>query len=681
MEFVDSVPAQGSRPELRVRRQSERRWRKNRQAVDEIEIIAWDGEGMGREEHKYVLLANSLGSKLRASDDGETWGGGPLGRLDTEAILDLVWKTGLANPSAVHVMYGATYDWNNWLWRADKPTAEWLHQGRPVKLGTYTAKFNGLWFEVTRNRRTIMVWDVWKFWAQGFAPALEDALPDFHGLPIIRKFKDLRGGFTQEMMPEVEQYNDLELEALVLLVRKLFQDLADAKIRRPGYLTGAGAIAGSILGQLGVSEHNEQPPAAVMDALLRAFSAGRIEALKIGTHIGPFWTNDVRSAYPYAMKDLPSMKDGEWAWREGPDVAEDWDDRMSVWHVEWDYTVDRPPTRRFYPLFFREPSGMVHYPIAGEGWYMWPEIVTALALGWPIKVHGGWVLKQADPSIYPFRKLPGLFKHRQWLKDNGFPGAQRVLKYGLAAVYGKTCQARGSTPDKPPRFQNFGWSAWTTSHCRATMLEAMMQDPDSVVYVMTDSVATTKQLDIKVGHELGEWEVEEYERAMVVQAGVGSLWKDGERIIDKYRGFDRGSIDPNKIIEQWKLNAESKKRDPITTWSPRPVTLGTALASDEWFLLWNSWQDTKRDLDVYGGDGKRTLQREVYKIKPWAELIDLEPFGTLGLRELRQLEMEQSAPYEPRWADAAVGPEEMIGSLAPVPDRAVDDELVAGALA
>jgi hypothetical protein len=168
---------------------------------------------------------------------------------------------------------------------------------------------------------------------------------------------------------------------------------------------------------------------------------------------------------------------------------------------------------------------------------------------------------------------------------------------------------------------------------------------------------------------------------MVVQAGVGSLWKDGERIIDKYRGFDRGSIDPNKIIEQWKLNAESKKRDPITTWSPRPVTLGTALASDEWFLLWNSWQDTKRDLDVYGGDGKRTLQREVYKIKPWAELIDLEPFGTLGLRELRQLEMEQSAPYEPRWADAAVGPEEMIGSLAPVPDRAVDDELVAGALA
>jgi hypothetical protein len=650
--------------------------------VDDIEIIAWDGEGMGHEDHKYVLLANSQGLKLRASDDGATWGGGPLGKLDTEAILDLVWRTGVANPGAIQVMYGATYDWNNWLWRADRPTAEWLHQGRPVKLGSYTAKFNGLWFEVSRNRRTVMVWDVWKFWAQGFAAALEDAFPDFHGLPTIRKFKDLRGGFTQEMMPEVERYNDLELEGLVLLVRRLFQDLADAKIRRPGYLTGAGAIAGSILGQLGVSEHNAQPPPHVMDALLRAFSAGRIEALKIGTHDGPFWVHDLRSAYPHAMATLPSFKDGEWEWREGPDVAEDWDDRMSVWHLEWDYSRGQsaPPTRRFYPFFFREAGGMVHYPIAGEGWYMWPEVVTAHALGWEFKVHGGWVHRAGSEEL-PMRKLPGLFRHRQWLKDNGFPGAQRVLKYGLAAVYGKTCQARGSTPDKPPRFQNFGWAAWTTSHCRASVLEVMSQDPEAVVFVMTDSVAATRRLDVKEGHDLGEWEVEQYDRAMVVQAGVGSLWKGGERTTDKYRGFDRGAIDPDKIVEQWKANARTGARTAIETWSPRPVTLGTALTSDEWFALWNTWQDTKRDLDLYGGDGKRTLQRDIHDIRPWLRLVDLEPFGYLPLKELRQLEMSQSAPYEPRWADAAVDVHtEAIGSLAPVPDREVDGELVAGAL-
>lgn len=698
-------PEEGSRRKRQTDMQRGRRWARRRQAaVEDAEIIMWDGEGLGHHDHRYVLLAARIDvpgeepQKLVLRGNDEHWSERPSRRLDTVEILDLVWRCGMAHPSAYQVMFGANYDWNNWLWRANMDTARWLHEGRPVKLGPYTAKFNGLWFEVSRNGRRTIVWDVWKFWGQGFADALEDAFPDFHGLPTIKAFKALRGGFTEDMMPDVEEYNDLELEGGCMLVRRLFKDLADAGIRRPSYLTGAGAVAGSILGQLGVADHNEQPPPEVMDALLRAFSAGRIEPLKCGTREGPFLLHDIRSAYPDAMATLPSMKGGSWEWSDGDEVPEDWDRRMSVWHLEWDWTGagPKPPTRRFYPFFFREEGGAVHYPPAGEGWYMWPEVVTARALGWDFKVHGGWVFKPATEEL-PMRKLPGLFRHRRWLKEQGLEGAQRIMKYGLNAVYGKTCQARGSTPDKPPRFQNFAWSAWTTSHCRAKVLEAMSQDPDAVVAVMTDSVAATHRLDLPEGGELGQWEVKEYERAQVVQAGVGTLWsrepEEGHECtgscmperglhaaVTKYRGFDRGTVSAAAVEQQWRENARARERLPVVTSTWRPITLGSALASEERFRMWNTWQETPRELDVYGGDGKRTLQREVHDIRPWRELVDLEPFGSLGLGELRRLGISQSAPYEPRWADAdAINSVEMDGVLGPFPDRELDAELEAAA--
>jgi hypothetical protein len=644
-----------------------RRWTQRRLMLDELQVVAWDGEGLGHPDHKYVLLANSLGLELRNLDG-----------LPTLEILDAVWRTGRANRDAYQVMYGATYDWNNWLKDVDMATAEWVHKGHPVRLGKYTVKYNGLWLDIERNGYIVTIWDMWRFWGQGFVAAMEDAFPDFHGLETIHKFKDLRGEFTEAMLDDVAAYNRLELEGLVMLVDRLFKDLAEAHIQRPGYLTGSGALAGSIMRMFGIAKHNEQPPAAVLEAVLRAFSAGRIEPWKFGLHKGPFIVHDIRSAYPNAMQHLPSFTDGTWEWVS--ELSDEWDDRMSVWHVEWDYTEDTPVTRRYYPFFHRADKGMVHYPIAGEGWQWWPEVITAAALGWKFKIHGGWVLRQANPSLLPFRWVPGLYERRRVLKAEGKIGAQRVLKYGLNSLYGKMCQARGSTADKPPANHNLAWAGWVTSHCRSVLMETAQQDPDAVAYVMTDSIAATHRFEVDEGDAIGQWEVKEFDQALIAQAGVGSLWKDSVLTVDKYRGFDKGTITPEAIIAQWKKNYRSRARDPIQTTTMRPVTLGTALVNEEWYAKWTTWQETARELDIYGGDGKRVLMEEIYKVRPWLGLINLSPFSTLSLADLRFMEMSQSTPYQPRWADAdPMSLIEIEGVM--FDDRVVARELEAGELA
>lgn len=637
------MPPRERRADPRGLQQLERRWKKHRRRnpLEPDEVIAWDGEGWGHPSHVYGLLANSLGLHLEGEGDPRTWRS-----LRTRNILDVVWRTGVTHPDAYQVTYGGNYDWNHWLGDSNKDTATALHNGNPVNLAGFEVVYNGVWFEVRRAGYWVTVWDIWKFWGCGFAQAVEENLPDFHGLAKIREFKALRSGFDELIQTgryqEIREYNDLELEAMVQLTLKMFADLEAARIRRPRALTGAGALAGSLIVQHQVTQHIEKPPDDVYEAVVRANFGGRIEAWRYGT--GELWVHDLKSAYPYNMRFLPSLTGG--VWHHVTELDETWEGRFSVWHVRWEYTYDsrmKTPTDRAYPFPFRDKGGQVLFPAAGEGWYWWPEVITAKNLGFEFEVVEGYVFEPLNP-ILPWRWLDIRFEQRRRLTAAGLLGAARLIKYGMNAAWGKTSQARGYTAEKPPAHHSLAWAGWVTSFTRAQIFEAASQDWDSVVYMMTDSVASTQPLVLNEGSGLGEWEIEHYDKAMVLQAGVAFLWK-GDKRVDKFRGFDQGSIDPIGVERAWRANAKNKERAPLLVPSSRPVTLGSALVSDDWFEKWNTWQEHWRELDLYGGDGKRWAPTW-FEQKPWKRMEPLRPWGFLTLED-----GIQSAPFEPRWAD------------------------------
>lgn len=630
-----------------------KRVRRRMSRVNRMDVVAWDGEGLTEDgRHRYVLLANSLGLDVRAR-----------GGLTTLQCLDAVWRTGVSRPGALHVMYGAGYDWEYWLHGVDRETAVALYKTHPIKLGPFTVRYNGIWFEVFKGRHSVVVWDLWKFWGTGFEAALKAHFPDFHGLQVIHEFKRRRGAFTWDTIEEVAHYNRLELEGLVLLTRQLFEDLAVAGVRAPAYLTGAGALAGALHGAHGTAEHvGDQGYGSpeVEDAVHRAFAAGRVDPWRVGHHVGPCWQHDLRSAYPTAMLDLPSMASGSWEWREKHSEA--WADRLSVWLVSWSW-VDRkdpkPPTKRYFPFFYRTRQGSILFPPAGMGWQWWPEVTVAQELGWKFRVHGGWVWRPDEPDVRPFAWVPALYAKRASLKAAGKEGAQRVLKYGLNSLYGKLCQAQGSTVARPPKYHNLAWAGWITSATRARIMEAAALAPDAVCYQMTDSVMALERLPLDEGPALGQWEVEEYDRALVVQAGVGSLWK-GDQEYPKYRGFDAGTVSAKGVLRAWQENHENGYQLPLQTTAQRLVTLGSALTGS--FDEWGQWPTAPRDLHLYGGDGKR-LPGLWQSMRPWETTCPLEPtpvaIGNSGAplagRDLVPwLEAQHgdalSARYQPRWA-------------------------------
>jgi len=646
-----------------------------------LEVVAWDGEGYDEDgRHRYALLACAY---------GDTEGGihhvPDLRRregLRCVEMLDLISRMGAAKPEALHVMYGASYDWDHWVRELDLPSARALSAGHPIVVGGFTVRSNGVWFEVGKGRRTTQVWDMWKFWGQGFEPALRATLPDFHGLGVIKKFKELRGRFSWDMIDEVAHYNRLELEGLILLTRQLFADLGEAEIPPPAFLTGAGALAGALLRKYHFADHRGDPHFGhpmVEDAVLRAFSAGRIDPWQIG-HVPEVRTNGVRevtvyqhdlvSAYPSAMVELPSMAKGRWRWHDGPPDGT-WEERLSAWLVRWNYLPGMdprtphptPPTRRYYPFFYRTRQGNVLYPPAGAGWQMWPEVVTARALGWEFDTVGGWVWEPAEPDVRPLAWVPMLFAKRAALKAAGREGAQRVLKYGLNSLYGKMCQSRGATYARPPANQNLAMAAWVTSHCRAKIMEAAHQAPDQVLFQMTDSVVATCQLDVPVGKGLGAWEVEELSRAVVAQAGVGSTWDMDGRERKKYRGFDPEIITADAILSGWMANHALGWDHPLECQTRRPVTLAQAVLSEASFEEFGNWVDQPRQLHLYGGDGKR-VARSWESLHPWLEPCPLDPAPIMTADDGVPLSLDEmedyctgraldflSNPYEPRYAE------------------------------
>jgi len=104
------------------------------------------------------------------------------------------------------------------------------------------------------------------------------------------------------------------------------------------------------------------------------------------------------------------------------------------------------------------------------------------------------------------------------------------------------------------------------------MFELAMTAPDAVIAIATDAVYATKRLACDEGQELGQFEVQQYDRGIFVQPGVSFLYKGDERF-DRYRGFDRGTLDPDVILDAW-----ARHKPTIEAKAHRFTTLGTAIA-------------------------------------------------------------------------------------------------------
>jgi hypothetical protein len=500
-----------------------------------------DGEGGGTDElgrQNYFLMAAVAGTSEAYVRHA---GGEALTVSDCiESLLGLP-----AEP--ILVGYGIGYDVTQILRGIKEPRLRQIlnpPQGRNGPCYTYWGDYaiiyqQGQYFRVARLDRTEpkpvilrgssrTVYETLGFFQCSFVKAIIDwNIGDEAGRALIAKNKNRRDEFS-ELTDEIVGYCVLECHYLAMLMTQ-FREVCTAAGILPERWSGAGWLASALLKKHGVPKRPltaresaalaEQKPAKRPKtkesrrperdkefeiAANKAYHGGRFEVSAIGPIPGPIYKYDIRSAYPAAMPHLPCPQ-----------------------HTRWEHRprAKRLPESGFYlaKISFSHPDGpwcglpfwlkpTLFWPLQGTGWYWSPEIEGAQRyLRADVVVRDLWVAR-CDCSCRSFDWVNGLYEERRRIGSDtrGYP-----LKLGLNSLYGKTAQRCGRGP-----YHDVVSAGLITAVTRARLLEALSQNPHSVVMLATDAVFSRERLPLDIGEGLGQWEEKVWPDLFIAQPGV-----------------------------------------------------------------------------------------------------------------------------------------------------------------
>jgi hypothetical protein len=615
--------------------------------LGQIRFIGIDGEGYNDPLHPekpqtYFLLMSSeeyVHGQKRFKADRRG--------LSTLDCLNFLLEVRQRNPQHQLVCFGASYDVNMWLKDLPYNLIRKLHKTGICLWRRRDSTGNNYLFTlmyrkskefcVTRQiievdgdnkiiskgpKITAKVWDVIGFFQQKFVDALKSFFPApdeqvaLH-LDLIAEEKENRNAFDFERIDQIKQYTSYEVDGLVQLMDKLLYYCKEARIR-PSRFDGAGALSAALLKSKSMKEylgyelgqfeledriaegdglHAGDIPFETMKASQYAFYGARIEACKVGLHVGKIWRYDVRSCYPSCMVNLPNVAAGTWKLVSNPQEIKP----FAIYEIVWKFEPGQP----FYPFLYRERGpGNIKIPPSGHAWQWGYEVIEVQEslksdqLKGEILVLQGYEFLPGD-GIRPYAFLTETYQLRKRYKDEG-NGAAIALKLAINSVYGKTVQRKSfrgkevtelvtsgaKAPRRAPYFQ-LQYGGATLSMARAKLWKAAMQAPESVIAFATDALWTTTQLDLDVSSDLGAWEETELDAFMSVQAGVYFYKEKDKEWKEKYRGYGLGMIKRQTVLEMWRENI-SQYYIPARLF----ITMGSALANPETFKeRWGRWVD------------------------------------------------------------------------------------------
>lgn len=562
------------------------------------QFVAWDGEGITGDDgiHRYVMLS------VRANDGTVDDIQDPRG-ISTYHCLSFILDVARDMPrDSIHVMYGAGYDFNMILRDLPRQTLDRLYHGKYTRWDQFKLAWRpgkSLWVcridsEGNKIGNAVTIFDVVPFFQCAFVRACDDYLGSrFVDRDMIVENKALRSSFTEADIPTVRKYNDAELVNLLLLMDELRTRL-NAVGLRPRRWDGPGAIASELLRRERVKDAQCETPAPVAEAARYAYAGGRFEVIQYGKHNGKAYEYDVNSAYPAALRSVPDLTQGRWEHVKGDPGAKD----FALYHVE--YRGNNPTIPG--ALFRRDPNGTVCYPMRVTGWYWSPEVETArkycAAGNGSMVVLECWYFVPKPNVRKPFHFVEPLYRERKALKKVG-DGAHVGIKLGLNSLYGKLAQQVGARVNddgewRLPPFHQIEWAGYTTSWCRARVLDAVLDNLHDVIAFETDAVFTTARLNVPESDELGGFDYLAFDNLTYVQSGMYFARTVAGKEIAKTRGIDRGTLTRDDV-ETAMHAANATDRKGVATLT-RFVGAGIAL-SQSW-SRWRRWEKVTKTLTL-----------------------------------------------------------------------------------
>lgn len=474
------------------------RWRDGRpRSPKRKEDTLWvgvDGEGIGRENHVYVLLA--------ASDEtGEhTWSVENPSGLTVEQCLEFFTSF---PPHVKLFTYGFNYDMSkaleglpdSILYKLFRPElrqrfgADALKGPRVERWGPWSLNLQGTKFSVkhSSDKRYTILWDILRFFQCKFVTTLQDwKIGSRVELEEMARMKDQRAILDQKTWQEVVDYNLSECRMLATLGRRLTEAHESAGIPLKSYY-GAGSSATSMLTRMGVKQYMKDPPEEARIAVASAFSGGRFDNSMVGMVRGMVRGGDISSAYPYEIARLPCLVCGRW--ERTVSRARMLKSRLACVRYTLRDSVSVDTKRQGWgPFPFRTKDGSICYPaVSGGGWVWKEEFLEGERLFPNVEFKEAWCY-HCDCKHQPFAEIPRFYLERLRL---GKEGAGMALKFGTNSCAGKTVQAVGSG-----QFKNWVWGGNINSGTRSKILTVLglHRDWRNMLMVATDGILTLENI-------------------------------------------------------------------------------------------------------------------------------------------------------------------------------------------
>jgi hypothetical protein len=543
----------------------------------DLPFLGIDGEGGGRHPHLYTLLGLS-------DETGKEWYLEDPNGLHTEPLLEFILRLPQDN---MIFAYAFNYDLTKILADIDDETLYLLFRPelrarkgaaasrgpRPVFWRGYGLNLQGSKFGIFKDGRSIVIWDIFKFFQGKFVNALIDwkvGNPELW--KRMKEMKDLRGTFDAEMALRVREYCLEECLCMAKLARKLLQGHTDAGLELTSFY-GAGSSASAMLTKMRIKEQMGEPPEEMELPIASAFFGGRFENSVIGEIEGPVYNYDISSAYPYQLYQLPCLLHAEW--RKSKRRRDLNGARMAL--VRYSIRAE-PEITDWAPFPFRDRDGNISYPKVSDGGWVWLPEFLAGERGWPKNVvfHEAWIY-ESDCECRPFKDIAHYYNERLRI---GKEGAGIVMKLGCNSCYGKIAQSVGNGV-----FNSWAWAGMITAGCRGQLLDVTVMHKDRANLLMkaTDGAFTRERLitpvpidtgtgilNPKTGlieKQLGGWEEKIIEQnVFIARPGIYFPMNPSKEQLKDCKG--RG-VGKSVVYDNWKLISDSWAKDGVS----EPVTV------------------------------------------------------------------------------------------------------------
>jgi hypothetical protein len=364
---------------------------------------------------------------------------------------------------------------------------------------------------------------------------------------IIAEGKEARStGFQGWTTRKTLAYSEAECVAAARCTRILLDTVRDATgvDIKPSHLFGSGSIAAEVFGVHHVLKRKDTEPEPFIDSIARlTYFGGHIDAPVVGYITGLLSQEDICSAYPSAMIELPCMREGHGHWQRhkgsydfgGEDVllALMGQKTPVVGHVlvSWDWTEHSTSTP---PFTVRDKMFTVRAPQTGyRVWVSLPQYRAAAAYDLDaLDCHEAvWWVQECDCEK-PFRWMEPLYQKRLTIKTemkSHDPGTddyhrldllQNAIKLVLNSCYGKLAQTR----PEPGPYTNLHYASYITGRTRAKVAAEAWRIEESggiVAYQHTDSELFSGGTVLPDSKKLGDFGVEKPSADQItVQSGL-----------------------------------------------------------------------------------------------------------------------------------------------------------------